>query len=587
MRHERPISHGEARSSALWGKGSGGQSRGSALWGRGGRSGIALLALVVSVIIPAAGIAGSNDYRATVPADLISAAQANESASFAVVVQGALRGNSKQLADEIRNEVSSGSGDGMGRFKHLFKSINGVSLTVSGKELLKLARHPSIATITRDDVLTVVGDGDWSVGDPEDAGMWRSVVTATSLWDQPAITCAVNLLGVQLDPSCISKPAVIAPQAPAIAIFDSGIDATRTVDFGARIVARANFSSLEPNSAGDPMGHGTMVAGVAAGNGPVYPGVARNARLVDVRVASSKGQALTSDIVAAVDWVLANKAALNIRVANFSLVGASATSFRFDPLDKAVEKLWLNGIVVVAAAGNNGSETGPVGIGAPANDPFVITAGALDISKTLSVTDDKRAPWSAYGPTADGFMKPDVSAPGRWIVGPVPANSYLQSVKPWRVVAPGYMWMSGTSFAAPIVAGAAAQMLARNPGLSPDQVKGAMMMKARYLPAHDPGAGVGEIDAAASASVSTAPNPNANLYQFVANGTFDAEAWAAYVTVNSNWTASNWTASNWTSSNWTASNWVSSNWTASNWTSSNWTASNWTASNWTVASERE
>jgi serine protease AprX len=587
MRHERPTSHGEARSSALWGKGSGGQSRGSALWGRGGRSGIALLALVVSVIIPAAGIAGSGDYRAAVPADLISAAQANENASFAVIVQGALRGNSKQLADEIRNEVSSGSGDGMGRFKRVFNSINGVSLQVSGKELLKLARHPSVAAITRDDPLTVVGNGDWDVTDPADAGMWRQVIGAPSLWDQPAVKCAVSLLGIKLDPSCVDSLGFTAPQAPAIAIFDTGIDTSKAADFGSRVIARANFSSREPSATGDPSGHGTMVAGVAAGNASAYPGVARNAKLVDVRVASSQGEALTSDIVAAVDWVLANKGSYNIRVANFSLVGTAATSFRFDPLNKAVEKLWLNGVVVDVAAGTNGSPAGPVGVGAPANDPFVISAGALDIAGTASISDDRGASWSAFGPTADGFMKPDVSAPGRWIVGPVPAGSVIYNRKTNRVVAPGYMWMSGTSFAAPMVAGAAAQILARNSGFSPDQVKGALMKSARYISASDPGAGVGEIDVLAAVAVSNPPNPNANLYQFVSSGSFDAEAWANHVRSVSNWTQSNWTASNWTSVNWTGSNWVASNWTASNWVSSNWTASNWTASNWTVATDEE
>ena len=588
MRHERPTSHGEARSSALWGKGSGGQSRGSALWGRGGRSGTALLALVVSVIIPAAGIAGpQSKVRAAVPADLISAAQADEDATFAVIVQGEARGKSKDLAEGIRSDVSSGKGNGSGRFKHTYDSINGVALEVTGKELLKLAKHPHVSSITRDEPLSLVGDGDWTVNDPEDAGMWRDVVTAESLWDQPAVTCAVNALGLKLDPSCIAKPALLAPQAPAIAIFDSGIDASKTVDFGSRVVARANFASSEPSATGDPMGHGTMVAGIAAGNSPTYAGVARNAKLVDVRVAASTGQALTSDIVAAVDWVLANKAQYNIRVANFSLVGNRAASFKFDPLDKAVEKLWLNGIVVVAASGNNGNPAGPAGIGAPANDPFVLTVGALDMMRTLNPDDDRRAPWSAYGPTADGFMKPDVSAPGRWMVGPVPAGSVIQLRKPGRVVAPGYMWMSGTSFAAPVAAGAAAQILARNPGFTPDQVKGALMATARYLPSQDPGAGVGELDLSAAAKVTNPPNPNANLYQFVVDGVFDPWAWQAHVQTNSNWTASNWTASNWTASNWTASNWVASNWTASNWTASNWTASNWTASNWTASSGQE
>jgi serine protease AprX len=585
MRHERPLNGGD-RSSALWGRG-GRETRSSALWGRGGRSAVAFLALVVSVVIPAAGIAGDSQSRALVPGDLISAAQANENATFKVIVQGDPRGNSKDLADGIRNDLSSGSGDGSSKFKRLFRSIDGVALEISGKEVLKLAQHPLVTSITRDATLSLVGNGDWEVTDPADAGMWRQTVGATSLWYQPAVKCALSLLGVKLDPSCVDKLAVTAPQAPAIAIVDTGIDSSKAADFGSRVVARANFSSIEPNVSGDPSGHGTMVAGVAAGNGSTYPGVARNAPLVDVRVASSQGEARTSDVVAAVDWMIANKSAYNIRVANFSLVGVSSASFRFDPLDKAVEKLWFNGIVVVTAAGNNGNPSNPVGIGAPANDPFVVTVGALDINGTESISDDTRAAWSAYGSTADGFMKPDVSAPGRWIVGPVPSSSVFVARKANRVVAPGYMWMSGTSFSAPMVAGIAAQILARRPGFSPDQVKGALMLTARYLQNADPGAGVGEVDAAAAAAVSSPPNPNENLYRFVSNGIFDEAAWSAYVKANSNWTQSNWTGSNWTASNWTASNWVSSNWTASNWVSSNWTTSNWTASNWTVSTDAE
>ena len=559
MRHERPSNAGEARSSALWGKGSGGQSRGSALWGRGGRSGIALLALALSVVIPAAGIAGPQSSRALVPGDLISEAQAQPDKTFQVIVQGdQLNSKSSDVANLARSEGGTPT--------RVFRSLVGASVELSGKDLLKLARHPHIAAITRDERLSLVGNGDWDVQIPKDAEMWRDSVNAKSLW------------GSLLSP---------APQAPAIAIVDTGIDATKVGDFGTRIVARANFSSLEPNALGDPSGHGTMVAGAAAGNSEIAPGVARNARLVDVRVASSRGEALTSDIVAAVDWILANKSVHNIRVANFSLVGTNEVSFRFDPLDKAVEKLWLNGVVVVAAAGNNGDPSKPVGIGAPANDPFVITVGSLDQAQTSSVSDDSRASWSAYGPTADGFMKPDVSAPGRYMVMPVPMNAAIPAEKANRVVKLGYMWMSGTSFSAPIVAGAAAQILARNPGFTPDQVKGALMLKARYLATADPGAGVGEIDAGSSASVSSPPNPNENLYRFVSNGTFDAEAWASYVTASANWTQSNWVSSNWVGANWVSSNWVSSNWVSSNWVSSNWVSSNWVSSNWTVGTDAE
>ena len=542
MRQERPESNGEVRSSALWGRG-GREARASALWGRGGRSAVALLALVVSVIVPAAGIAGEKQ-RAAVPADLMAQAQAGPDNMFNVIVQSDSDGSSASLADEVSR--------GNGSLKRRFGSIDGVAAELSGAELVRLSKHPHVATITRDARLSLTAY--------ESAEMWRPSTGTTKLWG--------------------------GPQTPAIAIVDSGIDATKVADFGSRIVAKVNFSSTTPNAIGDQLGHGTMVAGLAAGQGGLdsrYRGAAPLSPLVDVRVTDGQGMALTSDVIAAVDWILANKGTYNIRVANFSLVGNTEASVLVDPLNKAVEKLWLSGVVVVAAAGNNGSETGPSKIGAPANDPFVITVGATDIESSATQPDDVRAPWSAYGYTADGFAKPDLTAPGRFLIAPVPAGSVLMTTKPERAVGVGYMWMSGTSFAAPIVSGIAAQLLARNSGWKPDQVKGALMLSTAYVPSQGLAMGVGEVNGLAASAVTNPPNPNEGLYQFVSSNEFNAQAWATYVSANSNWTASNWTASNWTAANWTASNWTTSNWTASNWVSSNWTASNWTQSNWTVS----
>ena len=132
--------------------------------------------------------------------------------------------------------------------------------------------------------------------------------------------------------------------------------------------------------------------------------------------------------------------------------------------------------MVVAAAGNyavGGAESG-VGF-APANDPFVITVGAADTNGTTTPSDDFAAPWSAWGPTQDGFRKPELAAPGRVLNGPAPKDSTMYASFPSRKVADGYMWMSGTSFAAPIVSGAAATVLSRHPEWTPDQVKGALM----------------------------------------------------------------------------------------------------------------
>jgi serine protease AprX len=571
MRHERPTTTGE-RSSALWGRG-GRETRNSALWGRGGRSAVALFALVVSVIIPAAGIAGSADKRALVPGDLISEAQADESRIFRVIVQGDQeRGKSGDVADSVRGEG--------GNPKRLFNSIVGVSAEVSGKDLLKLARHPHVAAITRDQAMEPTY---------EDAEMWRASAGLDTLRSKPAVSCALDLLGLQLDPSCVASGAYEAPATPAIAIVDSGIDASKVDDFGARVVARANFSSIEPNVVGDPQGHGTMVAGVAAGSSTLYPGAAPASPIVDVRTAASTGQSLTSDVVAAIDWIIANKATYNIRVANFSMTGDREASYRVDPLNRAVEKLWFSGVVVVVAVGNHGRADGPVKLGAPGNDPFVITVGAVDQRQTADPTDDFRAPWSAYGHTADGYAKPDLSAPGRFMIMPVPSGATIPLTKPERVVAPGYMWMSGTSFSAPMVAGAAAQILARHPSFTPDDVKGALMVSAEYLSSQGISVGVGTLDAKAAVAVTDPGNPNEELNKFLKSSSngggryFDESNWTETVKANSNWTQSNWTTGKWSTAKWSSSNWVSSNWTQSNWTAYTYTDSNWVQSSWSQA----
>ncbi len=532
--------------------------------------GVALTcAAAIALALPAAGLADGGQADAQVPSDLLAQAQASPDQLFHVVVQGGRSDSSDAVAQQVT--------DRHGKVKQKFLSLSGVAADLSGAELLKLAHDSHVTAISADAPLASAGY--------EDATMYLGSVDATPL------------LGTSSAP---------APQAPSIAIVDSGIDATDTPVFGSRIVAAVNLSSLAPGASGDGEGHGTMVAGLAAGGPPsgnvknnraqFWGGVAQTAPLVDVRTADGVGRSLTSDVIAACDWILAHKAQYNIRIANFSMVGTTRTSFQVDPLDKAVERLWFKGIVVVAAAGNFGSAGSEVDMSyAPANDPFVISVGAVDQHSTAAATDDTVAPWSAYGHTADGFAKPELSAPGRYLIGSVNTASAFPNIAPARIMSQNgtyrvhsYMWMSGTSFAAPIVAGAAAQLLARHPDWTPDQVKGALMLRARYLPLAGLAAGVGEIDAAAAAAVSNPPNPNENLDVFVgvdpATGqpAFDAVGWSSVVATNSNWTSSNWTSSNWTSSNWTSSNWTSSNWTSSNWTSSNWTSSNWTSASFSA-----
>jgi serine protease AprX len=375
--------------------------------------------------------------------------------------------------------------------------------------------------------------------------------------------------------------------AATIAVVDSGIDASRP-EFAGRIVADVNLSTLPGNSPGDGRGHGTFVAGIAAGNLPGKDGAAPTANLVSIDVMDDQGMARTSDVIAAADWILAHKAQYGIRVANFSLHSSVANSFMYDPLDKAVERLWFNGVTVVAAVGNYGFPDRPSGVPfAPANDPFVITVGASDTGRSVSTWDDVAAPWSAYGYTLDGFAKPDVAAPGRYMVGPVPTTSTLYAERPDHIVEPGYMELSGTSFAAPIVSGIAALILGRHPEFTPDQVKGALMIGAKPLPkAADLSEGVGEVNAGRSIERQNPPNPNMALDAFIVSDpatgapVFDAASWAAKARSDASWASASWSDASWSSASWASASWAEASWSDASWASASWASGASAAASW-------
>jgi serine protease AprX len=540
MRHDRNLRRG-VRANALWGRR--GESRSNALWGSGKR-GMLTLALAAMLVVPMASSASSSDSGkalAFVPDSLLAEAAASPLQQFDVIVQGTRDRSVKDTGKEVTN--------GNGQLKRSFLSVSGVEASISGKDLLKLARNGHVAAITRNVPVRAMAY--------EDSTMWQD-------------STDMSIVQNSFDPATgeITGP---APQAPAIAIVDSGVQARS--DFGNRVVASVNLCSLcSGDASGDGEGHGTMVAGIAAGSGR-YAGGAPNAPIVSIRTATADGQSRTSDVVAAADWILAHAKQYNIRVANFSLAGATDTSIRFDPLDRAVEALWLNGIVVVASAGNHGQGHAVSMSYAPGNDPFVITVGALDQSGTSDPSDDTVPSWSAYGKTMDGFTKPDVSAPGRYMIAPTPMDGSIAKTAPDRIVSDGYIWMSGTSFSAPVVSAAAAQILARHPSFTPDDVKGALMLSANYLPTVDGYAGgVGEIDAGVATMFDSPPNPNVGLYQFVGPATnggrsFDAASWASYVASGASWAQASWSDASWAEASWNEASWAEASWAEASWSS--------------------
>jgi serine protease AprX len=386
----------------------------------------------------------------------------------------------------------------------------------------------------------------------------------------------------------LSSPEGQNLEPPTIAIVDSGIDAGRA-DFGGRVIEQVTLSTRADNQAGDGNGHGTAVASVAAGEAEGYTGAAPEAKLVAIDVLDDDAVANVSDVIAAADWIYTHHERLNIRVANFSLHGTTLASLGSDPLDQAVERLWLSGIVVVTAAGNyavDGEESAvPF---APGNDPFVLTVGATDTRGSFTTRDDVAAPWSAWGYTRDGFAKPELSAPGRYIAAAVSANTKLVHDRPERIVEPGYMQLSGTSLAAPVVAGSAANLLAVHPEWSPDQVKGALMLSAEALPrAPFRSAGVGVVNVARAAAVADPPNPNLALNDFLvtdpAGGPtqiFDADSWTTAVESDAAWGSAAWGSAAWGSAAWGSAAWGSAAWGSAAWGSAAWGSAAWGSAAW-------
>lgn len=499
-------------------------------------------AAIVLAAVALTGSAGAAPRTPWLPSGLLQRAIASPNASFRVIVVA---------RPGVRNTTVAAAFPGKAR---RFSSVNAVAGTVSGLALRRLAADPDVAEIVPDVAVASAG--------LDESGLWRSSIEA----DQ-----GLASLG--------------GAQPPAIAIVDSGVDSSKAADFGSRIVASADLSSDAP-TAEDDEGHGTMVAGIAAGASADYSGVAPSAPIVSLRTADANGASHTSDVIAACDWILQHQTDYDIRVANFSMVSEAESSFANDPLDAAVEQLWFHGIVVVTAVGNYGTSGGVPVTHAPGNDPFVISVGALDTNGTADPADDVAAPWSAYGFTGDGFAKPELSAPGRWIVAPIPSGSTLATAAPDRIVEPGYMWMSGTSLSAPVVSGAAALVLALHPEWTPDEVKGALMVSASALPGiSDWAGGVGEVDAARAVALTDPPNPNEGLDAFVSSGSFDASSWEQAVQSSSEWSSSEWSSSEWSSSEWSSSEWSSSEWSSSEWSSSEWSSTEWSSTDWSATGD--
>jgi serine protease AprX len=337
--------------------------------------------------------------------------------------------------------------------------IHGVGALLSKTAVTALRTRSEITTITPNRPVTLLGEEteieEGGQGARSPATDYPDVVGADLVWHQ-----GINGQGV------------------TVAIVDTGLARHRglmrnTHHRKGRVLAWIDFveGRRHPH---DPNGHGTHVAGIIAnsqiGADGEWNGVAPGVNLVAVRVLDETGMGTYEQVIQGIQWVIAHKAEYNIQVMNLSLVSSVQSPYWADPLNQAVMQAWANGITVVVAAGNSGA--GAMSIGVPGNNPYVITVGAFTDNYTpANWNDDYIVPFSSAGPTLDGFVKPDLVAPGAHTISTMLPKSYLARNHQANQIANQYFSMAGTSQSAAVVSGVAALTLSKNPHLTPDEVK--------------------------------------------------------------------------------------------------------------------
>ena len=431
---------------------------------------VSLFALFLSCAVGLRGAA--KEHRAHLSDDLLTHEASHSASRVRVIVQGT---TTDLQALTSRHHLS------------VTKWLDGGAVVLAnGAELADLAADEAVDHLSGDVLVTPA----------------MSVSNKATLATQTRAGTPGLLLG-------IGGIAGVTGQGIGVAVVDSGI--TYHAALQGKVVANVSFVTGD-SSTRDYYGHGTHVAGIIGGSGSAAAGVtssydggiAPGVQLVNVRVLNGTGVGYTSDVIAGIDWVIANRSRYNIRVMNLSLGHAVTEPAAFDPLCQAVARAVGAGIVVVAAAGNYGraADGSPVlgGITSPGNSPLAITVGALNTQGTTDRSDDTLATYSSRGPTQyDLAVKPDLAAPGNRIVSLEAKDSYLTQTYPtlhragtaWNE----YMQLSGTSMAAPMVSGAVALLLQGTPSLGTAHIKLALQSGATYMPqAGLLGAGAGSLN---------------------------------------------------------------------------------------------
>ncbi|MDO9377969.1 MAG: S8 family serine peptidase [Nocardioidaceae bacterium] len=457
-----------------------------------------------------------------------------------------------------------------------------------------------------------LGDSAWGdvsateVADSLVGGVWRATR------DEGSLSSVTSTLGLT---SALTRRST--GKGITVAVIDTGIARVEGLDAPGKVVNGPDLS-FDGQRAGtryaDGFGHGTHMAGIIAGrdaSSTGFTGVAPDAQLLNMKVGAADGAADPSQVIAALDWVVAHRRdrGMNVRVVNLAYGTQSVQPWQVDPLARAVENAWNAGIVVVAAAGNDGLDAPSLLM--PAVDPHVLAVGAVDHVGTASTADDVVADFSNGG---SATRRPDVIAPGRSIVSLRVPGSYIDTFHPEGRVAGDatgrFFRGSGTSQATAVTAGEVALLLQARPSLTPDQVKALLRATADPLVNSRPemgagvtdvvramntlllglrlgsslpdGTGTGSLEASRGGEHVVDPDSGRLLSGEVdaLGSVWDGAAWSAASGRQKAWKGGAWNGRTWTGDGWVGDDHRAATWDGDSWSGDPWAAHTWSDSVW-------
>ncbi len=523
-----------------------------------------------------------------------------------------------------------------GRVTNRLAIIDGFSASVPASAVSRLATEPGIVSVTADSRGHLLSTYDPTT-DTGSLATAEQRIGARAAWD-------AGYTGRGVD----------------IALIDSGVAPVTGLNTPGKIINGPDFSLEGPASNLryiDTYGHGTHMAGLIAGrdnaatspyssNTSDFLGMAPDARIVNLKVADAQGNTDVSQILVAIDWVVRHRHdhGMNIRVLNLSYGTDTTQDYSIDPLAYATEVAWRDGIVVVAAAGNNGDGAGSTGhddgnrshaggLTDPAYDPTILAVGAATAPTTTDqpLAGDTVAPFSSALSTATRNV--DLVAPGSHLQSLRDPGSYIDQTYGRTGLIDGRFFRgSGTSQATAIVSGAAALVIQQHPGITPDQVKSLLEASATPINGASYAQGNGELNlsAALSQAVPSGTQSNiqsnglgsidgsrgtaqlsqrdvtlsgeqdilgntltgAELAQSEAgsntsldsawlSGRWRGSAWVAYAQEDQRlWSGEDWFDPSWSSHSWSSAGWISASWSSASWSSASWSSASWSSASW-------